>query len=904
VAHRVVVVARTDVSSAAAEWAAAGLIGHALWLDADGLALDFEDPTRVTARLLRSTHEPADRSLAAEFADTRDLTEVRVVWVRDSTREEHAPAMGRLKDWVRRIVPQAGCSTLFFDLVVPADAEDAVVPEAPHEWQQFRVTPEDRPAPGLADAGFPSGERRVAVAMHAAAALAGLLGGDVDQMDGLGQADQHSIWNMHAFSRLVGGGDRIAGSAAEFRDRVLPTWSAAQLEDERFVAATAAQAEELVESVADWWCGQADGALGYRRPPSYQLTPPETLTLGQHLRNAAAFTRFALRSLFRFTPADARAWTTNHLLDTDDQGYRIEHETRIEESDLPDWAAQDAALRARIRESLDRAEDEAGTDTVPPERVWSSLATAACGVVDGGTLPEGCPTPLTRGQIQVVPPDCVAGPNRRVVAVTALPPGGRCAADLLGDDVASAAVDGARASLFDADAPLAITANKVSRTAMRLCTDLARADREERERQAGECTVVADVPGPVEGEASPTAEAGSLAKPPLLDRIRASVLADRLAARLDAERWTGMATSPFGTATGRLAITGWNGDAPSEAMRDQERGFRRRLGATAGVVLALLAVWTWFREPIVGFLASTLGVTVAAGVGFAVIAAIGLLGVGWTATKLFRAYTAFLERGRRLLEARRGLEVNAQEAWTSYSRLTNVDAILARWCRVIAGVLPVRESPGPPVGLPFPVVPAALRFGEPELPEEELTRAMAAQGAAPGWRLKELRTLVRVATSVKDMEELVGDKGLVSGALDRLVKELDAGAPQAESRRQYLGALAQRVRPVLAGRPVSVPRISNPTARETVGSDGFMAEVATNGASYTAGKDLNDPDGQARATLNPLFASSPRDSTSIRVGTTERLTDVVVRVSMTPHDRDREFDDGAGETGARPYHDA
>jgi len=895
--HRVILVARHEISSAAADWAATGLIGHALWLDADTLELDFLNPTSVTARLVGPGLEPTERALAAELADIRDLTEVRVVWVRDSVHHADGTTMAELKTWIRQRVPQRGCIVRYFDLVVPVDAADRVVPEAPHEWQQFRVTPEDRPAPGLADAGFPGGERRIAVAVHATVALAGILGGAAAHVDGLGQADQHPVWNMHAFSRLVGGGDRLAQAAAHFRDQVLPTWSAADLEDPRFVGATAVEAEDLVESVTDWWCGEADGDLGYRRAPSSTLAPTEQLALVQHLGNVGAFAAWALQSLFHFTPADAGRWTTNHPLDTEDQGYRIAHDTRIEESDLPDWATLDAALRSRIRASLAEAADVAGIGAVPPARVWSALAEAACGVVDGGRLPAGCPTVRARGQIVVVPPDCVAPATFAGAAVTALPPRGRCAAPLLGERVAQSALRRARTVVSDADAPLVIEANKVSRTAVRLCADLATADREERERQAGELT-----PSSEGGEEPPTQpqdeesagqpdtaspeSAGTrpLVTPSLLDRLRARVLGDRIASRLDAERWTWMATAPYGSGPGRLAITGWDADAPSEALRDDERRFRRRVGVATGLAVTLLAVWTWLREPILAFLGSAFGWAVPVWAGYALAAAVGVTGAVLAAVRLYRAYVAFLERGRRLLEARRLLEVRARGAWTDYNRLTNVDAILARWCRVLGGVLERRETPDTATGRVFPVVPAALRFGEPVVAELELMRAMASQGAEPGWRYEELRALAELSDSVADLTELVGDRGLVSGALDRLVRELADGGPQSESRRRYLEALAQRTAAAVAGRKVRVPRISDPHHHDILVAATFLDEITQQGAFYSAGGDVRDPFDSANPTTHLVFARVPRGE-AIAVTPTERLTDVAVRVSMTPHGR-------------------
>lgn len=894
--HRVILIARHEVSSAAAEWAAAGLIGHALWIDADTLELDFSNPTSVTARLVGPGLEPTERALAAELADIRDLTEVRVVWVRDSVHHADDTTMAALKTWIRQRVPQKGCIVRYFDLVVPVDAADRVVPEAPHEWQQFRVTPEDRPAPGLADAGFPGGERRIAVAVHATVALAGILGGAAAHVDGLGQADQHPVWNMHAFSRLVGGGGRLAQAAAHFRDEVLPTWSAANLDDPRFVGANAEEARELVESLSDWWCGEGEDTLAYRSPPSARMAPAETLTLEQHLKNVAAFAGWALRSLFRFTPADARRWTTNHPLDTEDQGYRIEHDTRIEESDLPDWAAQDAALRARIHTSLAEAEDRAGVDATPPERVWAALAEAASGVVDGGGLPHGCPTLLSRGQVVVVPPECVVPAGPRGPAVTALPPSGRCAAPLLSKEVADDALRRSRAAVFEGNAPLVVDPNKVSRTAERLCADLATADRVERERQAGELAMEPDAPaGPrTQAENAETAEqpeltpAQAVGKPPLvtpslLDRIRSRVLGDRITARLDAERWSWMATAPYGSGPGRLAITGWDADAPSEALRDDERRFRRRVGVATGLALTLLAVWTWLREPILAFLGSTFGWAVPVWAGYALAAAVGVIGAALAAVRLYRAYAAFLERGRRLLESRRALETRARAAWTAYNRLTNVDAILGRWCRVLGGVLETRQSPEMAAGPAFPALPAALRFGEPVMAEQELTRAMGKQGATPGWRFRELATLAEAANSVADMTELVGDKGLVSGALDRLVRELEGGAPQAESRRRYLEGLSARAGATLTGRSVRVSRISDPAGWDELSAGAFVGEVIEDGGSYRAGEDVRDPSGPGR-TLHLVFASVTGGE-SIEVTPTERLTRVAVRVAMTPHAR-------------------
>ncbi|NCD18401.1 MAG: hypothetical protein EOL89_00190 [Actinobacteria bacterium] len=878
-AHRVILVGRSEITSAAMGWAAAGLIGDALWLDADSLGLDIANPTRVPALLLGPGREPAERSLAAELADTRDLTDVRVVWVRDSPHGADSGAMDELKEWIRRRVPKAGCDARFVDLVVPTDAADQDVPEAPPEWQQFRVTPEDRPAPALADAGFPAGEPRIAVAMHAAAALAGILGGTAAQVDGLEQADQQPVWNMHAFSRLVGGGDRLAQAAADFRDRVLPTWSAAEIEDPRFVGGRSEDAEDLLSSVADWWTGEADGVAAYRRPPSHQLAPPEKIRLTQHLRNVATFSAWAVQSLFRFTPADARHWATaNHPLDSEDQGYRIEREVRIEESDLPDWASQDAALRARIRASLDEAEDEAGTDTVPPERMWEALAEAACGVVDGGSLPLGCPTTRERGQVVVVPPDCVT-PAQQGRGSTPLPPDGRHSAALVGDGVARRALRRAQRALAEADPPLAIDPDKVSRTAVRLCADLARTDRESREQQSGGLAMDPPAAAAQLAEDPAAAEERPLATPSLLDRIRERVLGDRLSALLDAERWTRMATAPVGAG---LAVTGWSADSPSEALRDDEGRFRRRVGLAAGLALGLLALWTWAREHVQDFFANTVGWVIPVWFGFVVAALVLVVGALVAAMRLYGAYTAFLERGRRLLEARRGLEVNAREAWTAYNRLTNVDAILARWCRVLGSVLEARTGEQPAEGLGLPVLPAALRFAEPVIEERDLMRAMAEHGASAGWRREELQSLVEMATSVKDMDSLVGDLGFVSGPLDRLVRELEGGEPQERSRRRHLAQLVRDTRMTLAGRDVRVPRISDPAECDTLTAHAFMEEIVTAGESYAAGEDAGMHPGPVVATQHHVFVSASRRD---GIAVTERVTDVAVRVSMTPHER-------------------
>lgn len=779
----VVVVAEQGLTMTAQRWAQLGLVGDSLWIDSDSFTgVDPDRPNDLRVRVLRLDQQPVDSTLALQLSGLGPLDEARVVWVRQCG-DEGGAALGELAAHLRELLPHD--TTHWMDVLVPRTRTDADDAPLPGEWVQFRIDPSDRPAPDVTDAGWDLG---LAVPLHVTLALAGILGGvstDVPWAR-LGADHRHVV---RAFSRLVDGGLEVQRRANHFLGSVLPATHAAQQHPGQFLPASPEEADRLIDRALAWSLAHSDGALSYSAQETSVLGGHPRVTLGAHLLQFLRFIPVGLMTLLRIRPEPNAV--VAHVLEFDDLGYSIGPEVPVIAwtSGVPDFQELEARAAAEAAEALAQASLE--DSAAPAIGVWEPLARLVTSLVDGGPVePAGWDTRAATShgiRVSIAPGRVIIGdPEDAKRSVPEL-------ASAANTRVARAAIDEARR---EQPPPLRAQADISGVTAY--ATRLARA-------------AVAQDGALLDGQLS---RLGSIPMPrtqaSLLERLHGAVLGGLIRARLDAQRWEELATTPP-----PLAPPSWTLICARH---------RRWATAVCAVILLLMAVWWLWHDDI----ASVTGFDLPAGMG---MLALGVLLGGCLILALyllFRSWAAFMERGRRRLEVMVIWLDRALRARRRCAAQADRERQTRQWMNLLSRV-PGQRASGDEVSPDFTVdsAPMSMGLGHPEFLPAQMDRWLADAAARPGWRLEALQGVAGRFSGLsadRALGWLASDPGFTGGRLDRLAADLERlqdGWRDAACRRvtpEIVGDLLRGTDTVLVDRDPSLPVLH-------VGLDAFLGEL-------------------------------------------------------------------------------
>ncbi|WP_431240975.1 hypothetical protein ACQ86B_29060 (plasmid) [Mycolicibacterium aichiense] len=647
----VVVVCPNDIREAATGWGRAGLIADSFWVSSDDAAhIDLDNPNRVTAVRIRpgGVHEPAP--LALSLHQLGALDELRVAWIRPpvATLGESQTALENL---LRQLMPPD--KNTWLDIVVPTRRTDRSVAPLTGPWVQLRVLPEDRSAPDVTDAGW---DLNLDVALHAALAAVGVLGGTFRQVPwAVRSASAGAYHEYRVFSRLVLGASNTGPAASRFVNQTMPLASAGTFFPKSYLELDDEASRRQVNDAVAHMLGLDSNALCYREPePSHLLSPPR-LSIRQHLVVMWRFLAHCLRVLFGIRPKPPVV--SQSKFDFKDLGYNVRDAEQPVMPDttpqLLDFDALDARAAEDARQALREFERSLDSGETPPSpaRAWRTLVRMATSLNDGGPRPDGWDPPEIHDRQPVLAARWVQ-PTRPGPVSSDVP-------ELLAARNAAVAVlavnDARRRRGVSLVAPEDTTG--VVATARELVDD---GNARDQGRLAEQLELI---------ELSEGSEPISFC-----DRLSGRLIGAGLRARLDAERWSEFATAPM---------------IPDQStLTAAERKFRKLiligLAATAGIS----AVW----GVVAHFLATKLPAWLTMPVGFAIIGAIAAGYLLWTCYAFFKAYSAYLERGRRRLEVRRIWLRRACHALRESFRLREPRRLHNKWLDLLAAVFPYDDT--------------------------------------------------------------------------------------------------------------------------------------------------------------------------------------------------------------------
>lgn len=713
-----ILLADDDCHEVVVGWAGAQLLGDALLVRAsasEGPALTLSDLSEVT--------------VADHLAALTDLVEVRVAWCADDIGSPNAAAAVAFLDDVRSQV--LGHQRMVGVAVFPALQPPPVLPNLSPDWWRFVMGPESPLVPG-----GPSRESsdRIAEVVHAACLLGGVYAGNMalPSLTGLQADEEHCITG---FSSTLTGGLELWERTAQFIDETLPESSAADLWPADYTEHGSAM---LLEACYSHVRGVEGGQLSYTHPTAPSFEQGQHRTLKDFWANFRSFLDFL------FLHSKEVPWQAKlhnrvvDLLQGSDLGWEIERADDrpglIPAADV--WGIDSATTSSITAQWRDRANLDG---ELPSDTVWRDLLKCATASIDGGELAQAVERPSRHDQKLVANPRAVldvadgdfAEETPGTIAGVEHEP---CT-----PSVAQAAAIRVRLSLDTPGNLLRPTSTRGSDVTRALASEVSELETRSREDLAEQL-----------GQPEPVGHRLSL-----LDRIRSDVLADSVTARLDAERW-------FGIAAGCL----------SQLIPLRSALFR--FLAVTGTALSSMMVLgnAFFPQTVLGWL-TQLGINATSGQVWAGIVPAATVLVSGPVVWFYYHYNQYHERSRRQTEARWLVFIQAKAALREAQRLANADRILRRWAAIIRGVYPLPAStparrsmgsfePGLDEQATVPVrLPASLTLTKATFPERDLDGWLRRNGAFVGWRQTALMQIVERHGS----QGLFGDSSVASRPL-------------------------------------------------------------------------------------------------------------------------------------------
>ncbi|MFT4263477.1 MAG: hypothetical protein QM572_08860 [Nocardioides sp.] len=733
-------------------WGQAGLIADSFWVSSDHAGtIDPDRPNSVSAQriLPREIREPAP--LALSLAELGSLDEIRVAWIRPP-EPELTESMKSLEHLLREMLPPD--VTRWLDIVVPSARTDATVAPLPGQWLQLRIVAEDRSAPDVTDAGW---DLDLDVPLHSALIAVGILAGTFERLPwGAESAAEH--YEFRTFSRLVLGALEASVEADRFITQTIPQSSAGSFYPTRFLELESEAAHRLLAEALTYILEADSATLSYNDPEPSRFQPPPSLTRFQHL---LAFFRFLGFGLLLLLGLKAEPEAVVHSkYDFDDLGYNVDKPTPAIDwgVKIPDFDALDAEAAEEARKDLTALDRQLRRDPpMPPSRVWRSLVRLVTSINDGGAEPDGWDPPEHQDRKPVLAAAMVQ-PSAASLVTSDTPE----LAEARNAGIANAAIDEARRRR---NIPLVALddATGVVVTAQRLASEGNERDSIRLDEQLSTLS----------------APQGAGARS-LLDQIGSRVIGAAIRARLDTERWTEWATGPS-----ERDPLDWS---------QAERKFRKRTLIGIAVCAVIALIWA----AVAYFARNVLPAWLTAPVGFIAVGALAVVFLLWSLYAFFRAYSAFLERGRRRLEVRRRWLERAQVAMREHARLRIARVMTTKWLDILAAIYPPSETTVRSVDRTMPATaPKGMAAALPIYSEREITKWLINEAAEVGWRM---RALERVASNAMEasaadaVKKLVEDDGLRGGPLaDLWERRVDLWTAHAgELRVEVSGDVARR----------------------------------------------------------------------------------------------------------------
>lgn len=724
----VVVFCPADVVQAAQGWGLAGLVADSFWVCAeDAGQMDPDHPNSIPAVRIDSGRVHESAPLVLSLHQLGALDEVRVAWIRPPD-EALSQSLKSLEHLLREMLPPD--TTHWLDIVVPARRTDRTVVPLPGQWVQLRLVAEDRSAPDVTDAGWDLG---LDVALHAALAAVGVLGGTFDRLPwAVRDAGDH--YEFRAFSRLLVGANDSERESHRFVARTLPGASAGTFFPDRYLELDDEASRSMVDNALDYILSMESGALSYRDPEPSQFLAPPRLTIREHLIVIWRFIGHCLRVVLRIRPRPVSA--VQSKLDFDDLGYNVGEPGKpvpvVWTTQPADFDVLDARAAEYARQTLVKFERELSRPTpITPARTWRVLTRLATSLNDGGPRPDGWDPPSIHDRQPVLAPRWVQ-PTPASVVTTSIPE----LATARNPSIGALAVNDARRSRSKAlVAPDNTT--RVVTTAQDLASEGNELDGQRLAEQLSEL------------------DAPSAAEPiSFLDRLSGRLIGAGLRARLDAERWSEFATAPT-----QPERSTWSA---------AERTFRKRalIGLAASVCAHI--IWAILAYVLRGKLPAWLTLPA----GLSIVAAATGIYLLWCVYAFFKVYSAYLERSRRKLELRRMWLQRACHALREAARLREPRRIHTKWLDLLDSVFPLDETPPAPSDRLLPAKPPkATAIASPDYTSREMTKWLADEGAEVGWRYRALRDIASGALEVPPddaITRLVDDSGLQGGPLHEI----------------------------------------------------------------------------------------------------------------------------------------
>jgi len=715
--------------------------------------------------------------------------------------------MSRAEASIRRLIPQQGLTVDFTEVLVPETLRDLAIPTPPPDWQQFVVEPRDRPHPTAPDSYYDLSTAPTQ-GLHAALIIGGALGGNNDGPTSLRDARIDCPWIVHPFSRIVRGADRARRETTETLWERLPTISAADVAPQVFHSPEPRESSQFADEAVDWVRSLDGGALRYH-PADVDLDSlGQTFT--EFLRTVLAFLRWALVGMFGLARWRDSGRALRHgvarRLESEDYGATIDPDAaKPGNLNLTDWDELEARSTAEAKERIEDASRADGS--VPDPVVWKALATLIPSIIDGSSTPPGWVPRTKFNRRYVLAPEAVlrSGPalpdlGTYATALSGSPPLAEEMRHLrhVGEQELALALSLAEARLDSELTQFHSPTGRVAATAQGI---VKRAREEEALERARIREVIRSAaPAPGDGPS------------PLLSRLRASVLADLLRAS---------------AAAGHLA------SATGPPLPSAVPGIRKMLRGATWVLLSVLSVGAitlgllaQFHREVDALFAlmqlpyptrwSQLAAWVAAGLVCVLVAVL---------RRLFRAYRAYNEIGRRRLEYVHARATAAVQAFAELNRLRNAERILGEWEDVLCSIATCDAPPTFGLAEAPSGLPDALQVADPSIDDDDLRELVTDAAIELGWFRDALTALLDDVFSADERDALWRDEGLPGGPLVRL----RSTAVDGEVQRQWWSAwqvrAADRVVAALAS-PSSEVRVRAPgRSGALVAASSFQREI-------------------------------------------------------------------------------
>lgn len=731
------------------------------------------------ARVIQPDAPEREVELAPALADAQDLASLRVLWVRDAgDATGMADAMGRVELSLRRLIPQHGLEPTFTELLVPRTLRDLEIPVPPADWQQFVVEPMDRPSPGASDS-FWDNSTPPRQGLHAALIVGGILGGTNFAQPAPRDAKADAPWVIHPFSRVVRGADRARRETSMVLRERLAMISAADVAPDQFFAPDTPEGSAYVDDAAKWELDLDDEALRFRRPEIRFGRRRQSFL--EFLLEVLRFLRWALKGMFGLQRWSEMVLTIRariaRRLEADDYGATIDGDAPTPRGlDLKDYDEAEAEARSRAVVRITAAARADGR--LPDRSVWESVARLVPSLIDGTPAPLGW-IPRTRfDHTFVLPPRDVVRSESPVLEYGEGGAAGSAANDELravrrigAQELAQAirlALSGLEQDLARIESPT----DRVAKTAQAIA-DQAHAEAAEQRAMFAQS---------LRGS-SPGADAHSDA--PLLSRIRASLVSDLVLARLAAEYLSRMTPT---------------------AIPNTLAKFRKMLRDGTWMVLAAVLIGVGATAFLVGFSTQIDAVFAAMQISYptswtqlAWLIGVVIVGVLLDVfARLFYAYHAYNEVGRRRLEYVEQRAAAAVAAYDERNRLRNAERIFSAWEDILSS-LGTRDEEATPALVEVPGdLPDALQVAEPEIESHDLERLVLKDAIEPGWFGDALQALLTDVLNKNERERLWGDPGLPGAPLARLRESAVEGSFQRTWWDAWITRTADRVAAKLA----------------------------------------------------------------------------------------------------------